>query len=140
MKGKGQDGKVMINFRISKDRKRQLEYLAKVMGGNITQYLDQLILDQIRETLDKKSRDEAFEKAAVKAGVDPDIAKVMAEHRENEGLYKNILRGELYDKIMEEFTDTCYDLINSRYEEFGIPERWEGKKSSELTERMKEGI
>ena len=114
------DDKVLINFRISKDRKRQLEYLAEKKGLSITQYLDTKIFREIQHTLENEARDEAFEKAAIKAGIDPAIARVMTIYRENLGLYKYILKDELAEKIWGEYAVTSNEFVNTKWQEFGL--------------------
>jgi predicted transcriptional regulator len=114
------DDKVLINFRISKDRKKQLEYLAEKIGVSITQYLDQSISVAIKDVLYEEGDNAAFEQAAIKAGISPFIAKMIAENRVTPDQYKDVLKEKLYEGIYKEYEDTVHSFINARWKEFGI--------------------
>jgi len=120
MKGQGQDEKVMINFRISKDRKRQLEYLAKLWGKSVTQILDEIIITNCAENLEMDGRDQAFEQAAIKVGIHPAIAKVMGKHRGADYESTLKMKAEVLEEINREYEATAQDFINANWKEYGI--------------------
>jgi predicted transcriptional regulator len=129
---KGENKTLTVNFRISKDRKRQLEYIAKKIGITATQFLDISIRLTIKDLLSEEGDNEAFEHAGIKAGMSPAIAKLIAENRFTPDQYKDVLKDGLYEGIYREYEDTVHNFINARWQEFGIDEKWRKDKRTKV--------
>jgi len=117
---KDENKTINITFRVSPKRKKQLEFLSGYFGKSISQFFDDNIRILTEENLYSKGDNEAFIKAAKKAGVHPAIAEIMAKHRGSPEEYKKIIKPEVFEEIYREYEATKYDLINALWKEYGI--------------------
>jgi len=119
-----EDDKVLVNFRISKERKRQLDYLAQKAGKSVTQYLDLLLKGEIEETLVHESHIAAIEKGAIEVGIPPKIANAIASSVDNSGKLDQI-EAVLNDKdrfkvFLDEFEKAWWLTLQARNNELEI--------------------
>ena len=115
------DEKVLVNFRITKERKRQLEYLAEKRGVSTTQFLDLLISDTISNHLKNEGMSDAIEQAILSLGLDSCIAKNFRTVNELENL-KKIMSAEKYSQLLEVFMKFIKPCTEKYFNEFGLKE------------------
>jgi len=115
------DNKVLVNFRISKERKKQLEFLAGKRGVSITQFLDLLIFDTISNTLKTEGILDAIEQAATMIGLEKNIAQ---KFRNTNGLseLKKIMDEEKFTKLVDAFMQFIVPCCEKYRQEFGLEE------------------
>jgi len=118
------DDKTLMNFRFTKDQKRQLEHLAKKSGMNSTKFLELLLKGEIEDCLVREAHTAAIEIAAIKMGIDPKIANGIAantEFSEQLDQIKTLLKDdERFKTFFDEFEDAWFHDLRVRYEAFGL--------------------
>jgi hypothetical protein len=118
------DEKVLMNFRFTKDQKRQFEYLAEKSGNNITRYIELLLKGEIETTLVIEAHTAAIETAAIKLGIDPKMANAIANSTDRshkldqiETLLNN---GDRFKFFLDEFEKAWWETLEARFLEFAI--------------------
>ena len=119
MEIKMDDDKVLINFRITKARKRQLEYLAQKRRLNVTQFLDLTIFNEISNTLKKEAILDAVEQAALASGFDDNIAKNFRNFDGLENL-KKIMDETKFKRLVDFFMELIVPCEAKYLKEFGL--------------------
>ena len=117
----------LVNFRLTKDQKRQLDYLANRSGKSVTQFLSLLIKAEIENLLVDDAYRAAVEISAVKAGVSPSLAKGIADSSDPNHLedLKKILSEEFLTIFMEDFNKCWQAFANERFRDFGLEDTFE---------------